>query len=109
MLDWSSAAGQLLRDGPQRGARVLDLLASGVLPARVDLAAGGAEQQERLRGRALRLAGAAFAGSLLMTAGPRSAGLGMNLWTAELVFVGAALVLLVGALHRLTRSAGAER
>ncbi len=109
MLDWSSASGQLLQDGATRGARVLDRLTSGELPARVELVGSEAEEQEALRNRALQLAGAAFGASMLMAIGPKPAGLGFNLWTAELAFSGAALIMLVGALRRLSWSRGVGR
>ncbi len=121
MLDFSSAAGQLLRDGPQRGSRVLDRLAAGELPARLEPSGAPDDEQAGPRNRALGLAGAAFGASVLMTVGPRPAGPGLNLWTAELAFAGVALIMLVGALRRLsagkrsraafapTKPSGAER
>ena len=101
MLDWSSASGHLLQDGPERGLRMLDRLASGELPARAEPGSGTVDDEAAVRSRALRLAGAAFGASVLLVAGPQPAAPGLNLWTAELVFIGAALALLAGSLRRL--------
>ena len=101
LLDASSAGGHLLQDGPQRGLEILDRLSAGELPVRVEPSTGAIAGEGELRRRALRFAGAAFGGAVLLVASPQPAGLGVNLWTAELTFVGAALVLLAGTLRRL--------
>ncbi len=101
MLDWGSASGQLLHDGPQRGARALDRLTSGQLPARIARTDHPAEDRVALRHRALQLAGAAFGASVLMAVSPRPEALGLNLWTAELAFAATALLMLIGAMRRL--------
>ncbi len=45
--------------------------------------------------------GAVFGVSLLLTFAPQPASLGLNMWTAELVFVAAAFVMLAATLRKL--------
>lgn len=104
-LDWTTSAGLLARDGLVRSSRLLDRFADG------DFALGDRDQdqgddaQRALRTRALQLAGAAFGGTLLLVAGLPAAPVtlepGVNLWTAQVLFVAGAALLLGLTLRRL--------
>jgi predicted unusual protein kinase regulating ubiquinone biosynthesis (AarF/ABC1/UbiB family) len=94
MLDWATAGGRLLADGPQHAAQAVERLEAGRRPA--PAAAAGT----RRRSRALLLAGAVF-GAAVLFAGPAGPAAGQPLWTAELVFLAAAGSLLAANLVRL--------
>jgi ubiquinone biosynthesis protein len=108
-LDWTTSAGMLATSGLQRSSKLLDRIADG------DFFSGGREEdnssQLALRVRALQLAGAAFAGTLLMLAGgpgtPLELTPGVNLWTAQVCFVAGATLLLGVTLRRLFADDGA--
>ncbi len=98
VLAWSDAGNRLLYEGPARMTRLLEHLAEDRdgderHPAESDT--------ERLRVRALTLGAAALGAALLATLVPQAAGLGFNLWTAELGFAGAAALSTLAALRRL--------
>lgn len=104
LLSWSTAGGRLLADGPARLTRALGQIARG--------GADGMDEdgprhptgdREAPRARVLELAGAVFGVSLLIAASPGPWRLGLNLLTAELIFLGAAGVLLAGSLLGLRR------
>lgn len=100
LLDWASAGGLLTRDGATRAAQVLDQLATGTLPIEPTVS----EEEERegvLRLRALQLAGATLAVSILVATMQEPLRLGFNLITAELAFLATSGVLLARALQRL--------
>lgn len=102
LLSWSTAGGRLMADGPARLTRALGQIArSGDTgEARPRLPEDGGEAP---RTRVLELAGAVFGVSLLIAASPGPWRLGLNLLTAELIFLGAAGVLLAGSLLGLRR------
>ena len=102
LLAGLTAGGRLLLDGPLRVSQALERLAedNDVTPAsRIEGRAGRDDSAERAR--AVRLAAAVFGVSLLIAAAPLPPALGINLLTAELLFVGTAAVLLGGSLRRL--------
>ncbi len=99
LLDFSAASGKLLRDGPAQAAQLLDALASGELPARVQPEDGG---EPGLRLRALQLAGVVLGVALLAgLAGPARPQLGANLWTAQLLVLAGAGAMLLLTLRKL--------
>ncbi len=100
LLDFSAASGKLLRDGPRRANRLLDQLAAGELPRSREPA--GAEGDARLRARAVQLASAIVAVALLLAwKSPESPTLGLNLWSAQWLFLASVGTLLAGTLRRL--------
>ena len=102
LLDFSAASGKLMRDGPQRADRLLDRLAAGELPVRRQAGDKEGEEEIGLRARAIQLAASAFAGALLLAVkAPATPVLGLNLWTAQWLFLAAAGALLADTLRRL--------
>lgn len=102
LLDFSAASGKLMRDGPRRANRLLDRLAAGELPVRREEGDTGGEEEVGLRARALQLAASAFMVALLLAwRAPATPVLGLNLWTAQWLFLAAAGALLVRTLRRL--------
>ena len=101
-LDFSAASGKLLRDGPQRANRLLESLTSGASPVHRGSDVEGISSGADLRVRGLQLAGAIFLVALLLAGSPaETATLGLNLWTAQWVFIAAAGALLLSTLRRL--------
>ncbi len=101
LLDFSAASGKLLRDGPRRAGRLLDRLAAGELPVKLR-SDGDREAGDRaLRVRALSLAGALGVAALTLGAGGGDATPGLNLWSAQWLFIGVAGALLAGSVRRL--------
>jgi ubiquinone biosynthesis protein len=101
LLDWSTASGRLLADGPARLSQALGQIARGGGDA--EGFEGPEEDGEERRARVLALAGAVFGASLLIATGSGPWRPGLNLLTAELAFLGAAGALLAGSVARLRR------
>lgn len=101
LLALTSAGGRLIEDGPQRAARFLSKLSSGQLPAIAELGGDGEEAQTGLRQRAVQLGTAVLATAGLIAFGGAPPALGVNLFTAEVLFLGAATLMLFGTLRRL--------
>jgi hypothetical protein len=81
-------------------------IADGEMMARIDIT-GGTDRDGGVRRRALRLAGVSVAlMGLLAAGGPAS--LGVNIFTAELVLAGSALVMLGDSVRKLQRAAWAS-
>ena len=106
LLDFSAASGKLLRDGPQRANRLLERWAAGGLPVRHQAGDTDAEQEVGST-RALQLAGSTLVVALLLAAGaPEAPVLGLNLWTAQWLFLAVAGGLLAATLGKLSRGRG---
>jgi ubiquinone biosynthesis protein len=125
LLDWGTAGGRLLRDGPALASRALAGIAgvaetgplagpaaspdpggTGAHGAHGDPGAPGnpgapGSPRARRRARAIHLAAAVLGAALLIAAGAAPLRLGLNLFTAELLFGGAAAAALAGALRDL--------
>jgi ubiquinone biosynthesis protein len=102
LLDFSAASGKLMRDGPRRASRLLDRLAAGELPVRREEGDRGGEEEVGLRARALQLAASGFVVALLLALrAPATPVLGLNLWTAQWLFLVTAGALLAATLRRL--------
>ncbi|MCP3963357.1 MAG: AarF/ABC1/UbiB kinase family protein [bacterium] len=105
LLDFSAASGKLLRDGPRRANRLLERLAAGELPVRRDADSAEAGDEVGLRTRSLQLAGSILLVALLLSAGaPDSPALGLNLWTAQWLFLATAGSFLAVTLGKLSWS-----
>jgi ubiquinone biosynthesis protein len=98
MVDWTGASVHLLRDGAFRAMSAFERLARDEAPP----PPAGARRAGRGGGRQV-LHTAAVAGCLsgLMTWMGQPPVLGMNLFTAEALLVGASLVILLRTMHRL--------
>ncbi len=100
---FAASSARLAQDGATRAASVLRRLVDGDTLARVDITtvAGG---DGRLRRRTVRLAGVvvAFTALIELTSAPPA--LGLNLFTAEAVLIGCALLALGDSVRRLARA-----
>lgn len=97
IVDWMSAGGRLAGEGPQRTAALMSRLTAGELPWPVRLAGAPRRGGEDAR-RIVALGAVVFALSALLAWAPPGARPGINLFTAE-------MLLLAAALGRLLRSA----
>jgi len=97
---WAVAGSHLAEDGAARAAAILRRIADGDLVARVDLTTA-ADPGQRRRRRTIRLAGVVVALTALVELTGGAPRLGANLFTAEAILVGAALVMLAGSIRRL--------
>jgi ubiquinone biosynthesis protein len=101
ILDWAISGGNVMRDGPLRAAAFVERLAAGEVEAQAALVAADGGDEECLRRRAVQLGAAVFAVALAAAAAGGGASIGVNLFTAELLFVGAATTLLLRTVRRL--------
>lgn len=102
IVEWSAAGGSLARDGGPRAASLFGRLARGELAAGSAGSAGAGSPgvETGAAARAFNLATVASGVALLMVATGERAVLGINLFTAEVVVVAAAVVLSLKTLRR---------
>lgn len=95
---------RLISTGTARVTTILQRLADGEMIARVDVTTPN-DADARHRRRTLRLAGivVAFCALIELTTGPAT--IGINMFTAEAVLAGGALIMLVASLRKLVRAA----
>jgi len=99
LANWAMASGHLLQDGAARASTLLRKIADGEMMARIDIT-GGSDRDGVVRRRALRLAGVTIAlMGLLAVGGP--APVGVNIFTAELLLAGSALLMLGNSVRKL--------
>lgn len=105
ILGWAVSGGNIMSDGPLRAADFVQRLTGGELEAQASLVGGGdgldGDADEALRRRALQLGAFVFAVSVAAAVAGERAQLGINLFTAEMVFVGAAAMMLLRTVRRL--------
>ena len=99
LVDMTRASSNLMRDGAYRAGRFFQRLIKGELP--VEISDPVSETDRLLRTRAMHLAGVVAAVPVLMVVTTERAVLGMNLFSAEAVFMGVAGVQLLNTLRRL--------
>jgi ubiquinone biosynthesis protein len=97
----SSAGSRLMSDGALRVATLIDRYARGELVGSADKGAAKQFAGAALRMRAIWLAVAVFIVTLLITVTPASAQLGVNLFTAEIVFITVAMAAILRSMRRL--------
>lgn len=101
LAGWSFAGTRLVGDGAFRAADMLRRMADGEMPARAEIGRGPERADEALRARAFTQATAALGVALLAAVTHERAQFGPNLFTAEVLFVLAALAMLVRTVGRL--------
>lgn len=101
LVGWASSSEHLMRDGVFRAASVLRRFALGELPVDGDIGEAGSEDGD-LRHRAMRLGVFLFATSLMINVSTTHPQMGFNLFTAELVVVICALLMLLRTIRELS-------
>jgi hypothetical protein len=100
LVDWSSSSGHLIRDGALRAITFLDRVAAGEVLGHAALGTTGEARDAEQRGT-VQIAAAVFALAALMTVTGEVGQFGVNLYTAELVLMAAAVIMLLQRIRRL--------
>jgi len=101
LVNWSSSGGHLMRDGALRAASFLNRVATGELPARAEIGRAAGETDNMRRLHVVQLAAVVLTVSLLMTVTGERAQFGLNLFTAQVVFIVATVTMLLRTIYRL--------
>jgi hypothetical protein len=101
LLGWAISGERVVRDGPLRAADFVERLMAGELEARASVVSEGGSADEPLRRRAVQLGAVICATSLAVAVTGENASLGINLFTAELLFISTAATLLLRAVRQL--------
>ncbi|HEV7892453.1 MAG TPA: AarF/UbiB family protein [Pyrinomonadaceae bacterium] len=101
LLSWAVSGERVVREGPLRAAGLFERLTAGELEAQVSSSGAGGDANAPARRRAVQLGAAVFVTSLAAALTGGQASLGTNLFTAEMIFIGAAAALLLRAVRRL--------
>jgi len=104
LLDWAISGERLVRDGPLRVSDFVGRLTAGELDAEASYAGAGAGGEEVLRQRAVQLGVVVVAVALGMTWAGERLELGINIFTAELLFFAVVTVQLLRTVRRLAAS-----
>jgi hypothetical protein len=99
LVGWASSSQHIMRDGAFRTAGLLRRIATGEIPI-----AGGSRDDEGLRSRTVQLGAVVFAVSVIMAVTGERVELGINLFTAEVVVVGLAVMMLLRTFRRLSQA-----
>jgi len=103
MIGLAGASGRVMQDGVVRASRSLSRLATGDFPAYAEISKAKEGNEDYLRGRALRLASVVCLISALVAVTSENTKLGINLFTAEVMFVATAAFMLLGTMRRLVQ------
>ena len=104
LLDWAISGERLVRDGPLRVSDFVGRLTAGELDAEASYAGAGAGGEEVLRQRAVQLGVVVVAVALGMTWAGERLELGINIFTAELLFFAVVTAQLLRTVRRLVAS-----
>ncbi|HVS82122.1 MAG TPA: AarF/UbiB family protein [Pyrinomonadaceae bacterium] len=103
MIGLAGSSGHMMQDGVVRASRSLSRLATGEFPVYAEISKAKDGNEDYLRGRALRLASVVCLISALVAVTGENANLGVNLFTAEVMFVATAAFMLIGTMRRLAQ------
>jgi len=101
ILDWAISGERIARDGPLRVADFFERLTAGELEAEASFAGDAAGGEQLLRQRAVQLGVAVFAVAIVLTFAAERAEFGINLFTAELLFIAVVTAQLLRTVRRL--------
>lgn len=104
LVSWASSSEHMMRDGAFRAAGFLQRIATGEIPGSSAISRGGFGQDESLRERTLQLGTVVFAVSMIMAATEERVELGVNLFTAEVIVIATAAMMLVRTIRRLSQA-----
>lgn len=103
LVGWVSSSEHIVRDGALRAASYLCRIASGETALDDEGSRAGTGDDEGLRARMMQLGTVVFALSLIMVATAEPVKFGVNLFTAQLVVIGSAAMMLLRCINRLSR------
>jgi ubiquinone biosynthesis protein len=103
LIGWASSGEHLLRDGAFRAAGFLRRIATSEMPTSGDADRTRSQADDALRSRTIQLGAAVFAVSLIMTVTGQRMEIGINLFTAEVVFIASAAMMLLRTIGELSK------
>lgn len=101
LLSWAISGERVVRDGPLRAADFIERLTAGELEAQASFVREGSSGDEALRQRVVRFGAAVFVVAVAITLTGERLEFGINLFTAELMFVSVVAVQLLRTVRRL--------
>jgi len=99
LVGWASSSEHMMRDGAFRVAAFLQRIATGEMPIGGDSSGTGMQGDRRQRQRTVQLGVVVFGVSLLMAITGERIQLGVNLFTAEVVLMASAAMMLLRTLR----------
>jgi predicted unusual protein kinase regulating ubiquinone biosynthesis (AarF/ABC1/UbiB family) len=102
LVSWASSGEHMTRDGAFRAAAFLHRVAAGEMTISGDAGQPGPGDDEGLRSRTVQLGTIVLAVSLIMVVTRGPVQLGVNLFTAEVVLMGSAVMMLLRTIRRLS-------
>ncbi len=105
LVGWASSSEHMLRDGAFRVAAFLQRIATGEMPISGDASGAGMRGNHPQQQRTMQLGAVVFGVSLLMAITGERIQLGVNLFTAEVVLMVAAALMLVRTIRGRSRVA----
>jgi predicted unusual protein kinase regulating ubiquinone biosynthesis (AarF/ABC1/UbiB family) len=102
LVGWASSSEHMMRDGAFRAAGFLHRIATGEVPIGGDVNRANSPGDEAYRARTVQLGVVVFAVSLIMTATGARVEVGVNLFTAELLIIASAAIMLVRTIRKLS-------
>lgn len=102
LISWASSSEHMMRDGAFRVLGSLRRIATGELPVNGDISRAGSRDDEGLRSRTVQLGVVVFAVSLIMAVTGERVAVGVNLFTAEVVVIASAAMMLLRTIRELS-------
>jgi len=104
LVGWATSSEHMARDGAFRAAKFLHRIAKGEAPISGDAGALGMRGEHAMQRRAVQLGTVVFAVSLLIVATGEQVQLGVNLFTAEVMLIASASMMLLRTIRRLAEA-----
>ncbi len=104
LIGWASSSEHVMRDGAFRVARFLNRIATDEMPIKGDVDGTRSLLDEGLRSRTVQLGAVVFAVSLVMAVTAERVEFGVNLFTAELVVIASAAMMLAKTVRELSEA-----
>jgi ubiquinone biosynthesis protein len=103
LVGWTSSGEHLARDGAFRALSFLRRISRGELPVSGDIS-GGRNGDDHLRRRTVRLGVVVFMISMIIVVSGERTQLGFNLFTAEVVLIASAVMMLLRTIQELSEA-----
>lgn len=104
LISWASSSEHLMRDGPFRAAGFLRRIAKGEMPVSGDIGGASMRGDQALQQRTVQLGATVFVVALIITLTGEPVRLGVNLFTAELVVIASAAIMLLRTIRKLSEA-----
>jgi ubiquinone biosynthesis protein len=104
MVSWASSSEHMMRDGPFRAAGFLRRLAKGEMPVSGDVGGASMRGDQALQQRTVQLGAIVFVVALIMALTGEPVRLGVNLFTAEVLVMVSAAMMLLRTIRRLSEA-----